>query len=155
MKLDHITTDQVIGRSNVELLYEMIMWDEDSHNNDLNIMAHQVVVNLGNHQLILLLICYSQSSILSGFTDKWNLFDEDKEEIYRQIRLGAISHIITFAIIAFIPFWFQVAIESTLKFGLFLGAILLVGYLYLSIKISFEYFIPNNNRINKIKNTTP
>ena len=129
-EFDHIKSEDLIGKAKFELLYELLFWDYNAHEKDLDLIARKIIEFNEPWKKSLWLICFSQSSFASGFTDKYYLFDEDKTEIHHQIKKGMTLHLGTIILIL------GIIISLYIAFGNIGGIslILLLMYLFMVIK---------------------
>ncbi len=148
----HIKKEELNNKSKTELLYELIMWDNDTYNVDLGLICQQLI-GLKNLKMKLFIIAFSQSNILlSTFKEKDYIFDEDIHEVKRQIRLGLYTHL--FILIFVIGITFAVVNGINLWTGVLIGAVLLISYAIMALKDALKLFTPASKRIKTSTNNT-
>lgn len=123
------------------LLYELIQWDENHTDLELNIMCEEIVKRSINKKPLitvrLFLICFLQANFLSGFKEKFYVFDEDEQEVKRQLRICFFSHL--FVLIVIFIFTPTLIGKGILSFA----------YIAVSIKWCLELFRPIKKRLKK------
>lgn len=126
--------------SPLRLLYELIQWDDKATAMELDILCKELSERGHNKGLLsarLFLVCFLQANFGATFKEKFYVFDEDEQEVRRQLRLGFFTHLaISMVIIMLVP-------TITAK------CILLTIYILATAKWSLDFLRPVNKRLNK------
>jgi len=120
------------------------MWVEDEDSVNLNLICQQLN-KYQNWKTELFIIAFSQSNLLSFLKENGSPFDEDRNEVKRQIRIGLFTHLIILIIIIGLVFGALYQLDFLVK--IITGTALIIGYLAMSIKYSLNLFIPASNKI--------
>lgn len=133
--------------SDDRLLREILLWHQIDCNKELDIMAKEIRQRMPLNKIAirLFIVTLKMSSIIPAYLDLLYVFDDDEEQVHRDLKTGLQQHVIIILILCvFLCF----CLSSLYKW---LALLLLGGYIFFTMQWAYTWFKPLYKRIKAIK----